>query len=274
MSRLSDLQTLLALLATLVMPPAEAKSTAFDQAIASIRARDCEALGEIVNRGIEDRAPDLLYVAGLMHDEGLCVDADPVRARMYFDAGAQQGDREAAVALGLHYALADGLPRSYGRAGAWLLHAKALELRSLEGRSVDEFDRHRMEALRESVLAGPYLHAVPPMPADGDNLAEWLGYLSSVHFLGSRLIDYPKRALHAGAEGAFRLRVCPHTNQVEVRHAPRASGLPSTTSGAALHALRQEVVRAYRNAQRLLPRPLAIPDPASCMETVIVFRLQ
>lgn len=253
---------------------AAAKSTPFDQAIGAIRARDCHALGEIVNRGIDERVPALLYVAGVMYEEGLCVGPDAARARIYFDAGAQQGDRTAAIALGLHYALADGLPRSYRRAGAWLAHADGLELRALEGQSLGSAERERLQALKDGP-ANKYTHAVPAVPAEGDVSADWEGYLRSVHFLGRHLMKYPKRALDADVQGAFRLRVCPDKEEVDLqRLGPyRGRSLPSAETPAALRALSEEVRRAYREAQRILPRPRNAPDPAPCLQTVVVFRL-
>jgi TPR repeat protein len=253
-----------------------ARAATFDEAVAAIRAKDCARLGEVVNAGIDKNAASLLYVAGLMFDEGLCVDIDTRRARDFLDAGAKQGDHRAAVALGLHYALGDGLPRSYARAGAWLLHAEALELRGLSARELSPRDRVRRDALSEEGKLLRYSHALPPLPADGDPGAEWDGYLRSAHFLATRLIRYPKDALIAGVEGFYAVRVCPLTESVEVSRARLAndSAGPSADRARAERLLQREIERAYGQAQRVLPRPASAAGAAKCIRSHVDFRIE
>lgn len=226
-----------------------------DDAMSAVGAGDCQRVGAIVNRGIEDRTPSLLYFAGLMYDEGLCVDRDAERAARYYQAGAQIGDWRAARDLGLRYALGDGLPRSYTRASAWLQHAEQLG---------------RQEPTR---TAQPHL-ALPP--AGEDTATEWLGYLWSLHFLAGRLARYPRDALVMGAEGEFDAHVCPAQDRVEV--AVRRQRGPGVWTGTdhvrSRHELIREVERAYLEAMRVLPRPAAVPADHQCLQNVFVFRIQ
>lgn len=266
---------LLPSLAVLAGLATAAPAATFDEAVAAIRAKDCARLGQVVNAGIDKSAASLLYVAGLMFDEGLCVDSDARRARDFLDAGAKLGDRRAAVALGLHYALGDGLPRSYARAGAWLQHAEALELRDLSGRELSARERLRRDALGEAGNLLRYGHALPPLPADGDPAVEWDGYLRSTHFLATRLIRYPRDALLSGVEGFYAVKVCPLTESVEISRARLAGdGVgPSADRARAERLLQREIERAYGEAQRVLPRPATAPGAAKCIRSHVDFRI-
>ena len=264
-----------ATVACLLMTAAASPATGatLDEAMAAVRAKDCGRLGAVVNAGIDKRAVPLLYLAGLMFDEGLCVDPDAKRARNFYDNAARSGDRATAIALGLHYALADGLPRSYARAGTWLMHAYALEVRDLERSAASQVAIDRRDALREIPGLDRYMTMLPPMPPNNDAVAEWAGYLTSVHFLAARTMRFPRVSLEAGMDASYAVRVCPQSDKVEIAR----TRMPRSESGGvdasrAERALRDEIERAYREAQRLLPRPQALPGEAKCLRAPVAFR--
>ncbi len=257
-----------------------ARAQALQDAFSAIAARDCARLGQIVNTGIDAQVTALVYMAGLMQDEGLCVEANPERARTYLDAAARQGDRQAALDIGLRYALGDGLARSYARASAWLAHATALELRDLDRAATEERQlsvdqQARREALSKQPNAARYATSLPKMPVAEDMVAEWQGYLYAVHYLAARQIIYPREALQIGANGSYGIRVCPESEAVSLERIRLDSDRgPSNEQTAADRGLRRAVAQAYEDAMRSLPRPVAAPSQGSCMRSTTAFVLK
>lgn len=213
-------------------------------AVAAIKANDCAALGAAANRGIMERVPALLYVAGLMFEEGLCVEADRERANRLYRAAEAPGDWSAARDLGLRFALGDGLPRSFTRAYAWLDHARAL--RDASGQ--------------------PAPLRLPRTAAATDE-DEWRGYLYAVWWVGSSLTQFPPDVQFEGVEAETSVRVCPLKMQVEVKF----DGVPGGQAAGALRprraSVQSELERAYSRALTVLPMPVIKGEPEmKCVE--------
>ena len=241
-----------ALAALLLVPPlyAAAQGDAIAPAVAAIKANDCAALGAAANRGIKESVPALLYVAGLMFEEGLCVEADRERANRFYRAAEAPGDWNAARDLGLRFALGDGLPRSFTRAYAWLDHARAL--RDAPGQPAP---------LRL------------PRTAAGTEEDEWRGYLYAVWWVGNSLTQFPPDVQVEGVDAETSVRVCPLKMQVEVKF----DGVPGGQAAGALRprraAVQSELERAYSRALTVLPMPVIQGEPEmKCVENVV--RLQ
>lgn len=245
-----------AMAALLVALPlqATAQGTALGDAIApalvAIKANDCAALGAAANRGIEKRVPALLYVAGLMHEEGLCVEVDRERASRFYRAAESPGDWSAARDLGLRFALGDGLPQSFARAYPWLEHARLLR---------DAPDR-------------PAALRLPRAASDSDE-DEWRGYLHAVWWVGSSLTRFPPEVLAEGVEAETAVRVCPLRMQVEVKF----DGVPSGQVAGGVQprraAVQSELERAYSRALTVLPMPVTRGEPeVKCIEDRVGFR--
>lgn len=246
-------------------------SIAFDEAMQAVRAKDCTRLTALVKDGVERQIPGLLYVAGLMRDEALCVERDPDRAFQFYSAGGKRGDRDSALAIGLRYALGDGLRRSYARAASWLTHADALELGLLEGRSLDWPSRVKYDALKRRGLErfGTF---VPILPED-DPTAPWMGYVLTVHALASQALHGKARSLAAkGFQGVYLIDVCPTSEVIQATRVKQPNGAmtPSAESVATERTAREVIERTYQGTQQALPRPMTAPHAsARCIQKAV-----
>jgi TPR repeat protein len=196
------------------------------------------------------------YLAGVMHEEGICVDRDLGRASRYYAAADQRRDDGAAQDIGLEYLKGSELPRSYARAGAWL--AKSL---SMLGQGSAEV------RLPRSIVALPAAR----IPPEG----EWAGYLVSVGFVGARTLRYPNDALRSGTEGSFVAHVCVaegtvNATTVKIEPGPAAG----TASVTGRRQLLQAIEANYETVMKSMPPPPAPAPGGLCFQQPVVFRIR
>lgn len=247
------MQRLLAL--AVGMSAGAAQAAPLAEAMEAIKSNDCARLGDAVNRHIDSSAA-VQYLAGVMHEEGICVERDLDRAGRYYAAADQRRDGSAARDIGLEYLKGSELPRSYARAGAWL--AKSLSMRRESSSQV---------RLPRSIVALPATH-VPPE-------AEWAGYLVSVGFVSSHTLQYPKEALRNGTEGSFIARVCVadgtvNTTTVKVEPGPVAGTASVAGRRQLLHAIEEN----YDTVMKSMPPPPAPAPGGLCFQQSVVFRIR
>lgn len=232
---------------------AQSSTPELSAALEALRKGDCDQLASIVNEGLASNA-SLQLVAGVMHEEGLCVTRDIVKATRYYDAAEAAKDWQSSLRIGLSYALGDSLEKSYSKAGAWL--AKSLEQ-------------------QDKPLASQKLSVATIPGAETTPLTEWNGYLISVYYLGSRMIRYPREALRLGAEGEYLVKVCLKDGVVSAR--PENIS-PGPAAGVARYTgsreLLQTIEATYNQAIRALPPP-EVPAPnAGCFQNKLTFQVQ
>lgn len=218
-------------------------------AIDAIRANDCAVLGQVVNRGIDQREPGMLYVAGMMFEDGYCVEIDRARAARFYRAAEEKGDLRAAAALGLAYALGDGLPRSYSRAAPFLRHAYALVRRD-QGPGPSEW---------RIALPRPLLFDEPH--------DEVIGYLVTLYWIVTASLEYDGQMNRTGFESEAHVKMCPDRKSIDVSFSNSDGRLRASTE----QAVREKIERAYEKAQRAAPRPGGIDGSVGCAIFVVVF---
>lgn len=221
-------------------------------ALAALATGDCRRIGEAVNAGIDAKTPSALYVAAILHDEGLCVEKSAPRAAAFYEATRGAGDQRAALEIGLRYALGDVLPQSYTRADLWLRHAEDLARKHAQPRELKS-------------------------PATVDARTEWLGYLAALHLYATRIVEFPLSARMDGAEADLQARVCPAAGSVQVTvlsqsKAPVTAGVARTSGRRELTLAMQD---AYDKAMKTLPKA-ARPESENreCANRTISFRLR
>jgi hypothetical protein len=219
-------------------------------AIAAIRADDCAKLGSMVN-GEMDTNPAMQLVAGVIHEEGYCVDRSDERARRYYEAAMNTADNGSLIDLGLSYAQGDGLPKSYSKAGAWLARA----------------------ASRGGDSRLPRVASLPAGMPTAET--EWNGYLMSVSYVTTRLIRYPKDALASRTEGKVLARVCLYDGTVQVS---TLDITPDPSSGVASLQRKNQMVGAvedgFQRALQLMKKPSVPPARNDCFEQPVQFRVR
>lgn len=221
-------------------------------AFVALRSGDCVKLGSLVNDSL-DSSSAIKLVAGLMHEEGLCLDRSAERAQRYYQSAESSKDWKSAMRIGLAYALGDGIGRSYSKAGAW-------------------FEKSFVWQGRPSI--SQKLVLAPVSGGEVTPLTEWNGYLTSVYFVGGNSVKYTSKARSLGAEGEYRVNVCLARGGVTAT--PERIG-PSASAGVALQAGRHELISSiedsYRRAISALPPP-SMPAPhEACFANTITFRL-
>ena len=217
----------------LVAAPALGQTMAFHQAFNALKDGNCVTAGEVVNRGIDSNVAEMLYMAGVMLELGLCVDADPKRARTLYAAAAKAGDAGAARRLGEVFARGEGVPRSYRHAAALFEHAARL---------ADDPDR---PAVRELGL--------PPDPGSADDL--WTNYLTAVATMAHRYFAYTHEMAKSRSAGAVRLRLCPGRAGVTTQV---LTGATATDSAATPEDLVAEVRRGAEEMLKQMPPPTTV----------------
>jgi TPR repeat protein len=225
------------------------------EALDAIKGNDCGRLGEVLNRHLDGNTA-VQYLAGVIHEEAICVDRDLERAARYYAAADGRRDATAARDIALVYLRGGELPRSYARAGAWLG-----KMYAWRRDGVDEVK------LPRSIVALP--------AASVDPASEWAGYLVGVGFVGSHTMQYPKDALRNGIEGSFKALVCVADGTV---NATTVTVEPGPIAGTAAVRGRRQLLDAieenYATVMKTMPPPPS-PAPAGlCFRQPIVFRIR
>jgi hypothetical protein len=219
----------------------------------ALRAGDCVQVGKLVNENLDTDA-GVVQFAGVIYEEGLCVERDLDRARRYYDAPSTTRDWRSAIEIGLMYLQGDALPRSYTKAGAWFARSSRL-------------------SGSESSYKFPGLATLPVKEATA--ATEWGGYLISVGFVGSRTVKYPSEAIRVGAEGSYLARVCLVDGTVQVQAvATRPGPAAGTASLTGKRLISEAIDDAYRKAMQTMPRPKYEPIGHTCFEQPLSFRIR
>lgn len=221
---------------------ASAQPVAFNQAMEALHAGDCVKAGDVINTGIEQRVPSLLYVAGLMLELGLCVDANAKQAASLYAAASVVGDPQAARRLSRELAEAGAFPRSYRRAALFIQHANVLR----------------------GLLPGDRALALPLRDARGD---DWRDYWIVVRaaLQTAETIVVPERVERERATTTMLLKACPGTPP-EVQRDPASAPV----SAALEHELKTAIVEGLARAKRHLPPPPKDANPV-CFTVPIGF---
>ncbi len=231
---------------------AESSQLGFGSAVAAIKSGDCEKLGTLVNDGLDTNAA-MMLVAGLMHEEGMCVDRDLARASRYYEAAGIHRDWRTELDIGLHYAQGSLFERSYVKAGAWI------------ARSVSH--RANAKPIPVPVTSLPVTQTTSEL--------DWAGYLISVTYVAPRLIQYPRNAQSKGIQGSYLAKACLAQQEVSVQlflAQPGSSASPAPVDAG--DEFGRAVERAYQSAMRNMPRPSSPPTSKLCFQQPIAFRLR
>lgn len=238
----------------LVHSLAAAQSTALRytvrDAIGATKADDCARLGAMVNDEM-DTNPAMQLVAGVIHEEGYCVDRSDERARRYYEAGLSKADLGSLVDLGLAYAQGEGLPKSYSKAGAWLAEA----------------------ARRNGNSRLPRVASIPAGPPTPET--EWNGYLMSISYVANRLIRYPKDALVSKMEGTVLAKVCLNYGTVQVSTSDvKVDPVSGATSIERRNQMGRAVEDGFQRAIQVMKKPAVAPARNDCFEQPVRFRIR
>jgi hypothetical protein len=232
-------------------------TAALDEPMAAIRAGDCTRLAAWVNDpSVEGRAARD-FVAGLMYEEGYCVERDPARAQRLYDAATAAPDVAAASNIGLRYALGDVLPQDYLKSGRWLSFADSVLIRMQSG------------------LGSADLPKVPPLDAPRGARQVWLGYFISAHYVGTQILRRQRGLSDTLRPAEAVVLLCPAADGFTVQTRSRAD---PAGGGSARTKAEQDVAEAYRRAKELLPT-LGLPAftsdaPPPCLERRIEYKLR
>jgi TPR repeat protein len=111
-------QTVLVLLITAISfsEPAEAQARA---AVEAAARGDCAALGEALNKGMDQNEAAAYKLAGTVYESSGCVSNDMTRAIAFYKKAVDLGDRGVAKRLGLIYATGTGVSQNYLTAAHW-----------------------------------------------------------------------------------------------------------------------------------------------------------
>lgn len=225
--------------------------------MAAIKAGDCARLAVWVNDPSTEGRSARDFVAGLMYEEGYCVERDPARAQRLYDAATAAPDVAAASNIGLRYALGDVLPQDYVKSGRWLSFADGVLVKM------------------QSRQGSPDLPKVPTLEASRDAKQVWLGYLISAHYVGTQMLRRQRGLSDAVRPAEAVVRLCPAADGFSVQTSSRAD--PAGGGGARARA-EQDVADAYRRAKELLPissLPAFAPDaPPPCIERRIEYKVR
>lgn len=230
-------------------------ATPFGEAMAAVESNDCHRLGEVVNRHLDDSTA-VKYLVGAMFEEGLCVERDPSKAAAYYAAGDTAKQAEAARDMGLEYVTGLRLPRSYSRAGAWLIKAMAIG----EGQT-QELKQWR---------------GVTTLPlSEPTARSEWTGYLVSAGYIASRTLQYPNEALRLRTEGNFLVKLCAKDGTVTTTAVSESS---DPAAGVAALQGRREILAAieagYENVMKRMPAPGSPVSEQLCFHWPLAFKIR
>lgn len=241
-------------LAAAVLGADAAPAGPFREAVEAFRSDDCARLGDVLNRHL-DAEPVMRYLAGALHEHGICVDRDLAQAARYYAHADAARDSTAARTMAHEYLSGAHLPRSYGRAGAWLARQRTLTI--------------------ADASAGHWPPALPALPAERvSDEGEWAGYLVSVAYLGGNRIQYPGAALRGSVQGSFEVRVCVADGSVAVQAtAARADPERGVEPLQGRRELADTIEANYREALALLPKPAAAPPGRMCFRQPVQFRI-
>jgi hypothetical protein len=232
-------------------------SAALDEAMSAIKAGDCSRLAAWVNDPSTEGRAARDYVAGLMYEEGYCVERDSGRAQRLYDAATAAPDVAAASNIGLRYALGDVLPQDYPKSGRWLSFADAVLVTMQSGQG------------------SPLLPKVPALGASRDAKQVWLGYLVSAHYVGTQMLRRQRGLSDTLRPAEAVVRLCPAADGFSVQTRSRADPVGG---GSARARAEQDVLEAYRKAKELLPAsglPVFAPEaPPPCIERRIEYKLR
>lgn len=232
-------------------------SAALDEPMAAIKAGDCSRLAAWTNDPSTEGRAARDFVAGLMYEEGYCVERDPGRAQRLYDAATAAPDVAAASNIGLRYALGDVLPQDYLKSGRWLGFADGVLVKMQSG------------------LGSADLPKVPPLDAPRGAQQVWLGYFISAHYVGTQILRRQRGLSDTLRPAEAVVRLCPAADGFSVQTRSRAD---PAGSGSARTRAEQDVLEAYRKAKELLPTsglPAFAPDaPPPCVERRIEYKLR
>ncbi len=232
-------------------------SAVLDEPMAAIKARDCARLAAWANDQSADGRAARDYVAGLMYEEGYCVERDPGRAQRLYDAATTTPDVAAASNIGLRYALGDVLPQDYLKSGRWLSFADAVLVKMQAGPGSADLPR------------------VPPIEAPRGAQQVWLGYLVSAHYVGTQILRRQRGMSDTLRPAEAIVRLCPAPDGFSVQTRSRAD---PAVGGSARSRAEQDVADAYRRTKELLPTsglPVFAPEsPPPCVERRVEYKLR
>jgi TPR repeat protein len=225
--------------------------------MAAIKAGDCARLAAWVNDPSAEGRAARDYVAGLMYEEGFCVERDAGRAQRLFDSAKASPDVAAASNIGLRYALGDVLPQSYLKSGRWLSFADGVLVKMQAG------------------LGSADLPKVPPIDGSQGAQQVWFGYLVSAHYVGTQILRRQRGVTDTLRPAEAVATLCPAADGFSLEIRTRAD--PAGGASARTKA-QQDVADAYRKAKELLPTsglPAFTPEAQRlCIERRIEYKLR
>jgi hypothetical protein len=228
-----------------------------DVPMTALRAGNCEQLGKWVNDRDAGAQSARDAMAAVMFTEGFCVEPQPERALAFFRASAAEPDVGAASAIGLRYALGDGLPQSYRKAAIWLAEADAILTRAQNpGARFPELSPIRFDAAEQ--------------PAD-----VWRGYLISMHYVATQILRRERGSVQTLQPADVTVKLCVKDGALDTSIAGRAE---DATRGAARVRAEQDALDAYRRAEKMLPQaPLErvrVESNVPCIQRAVSYRLR
>lgn len=221
---------------------AQAQPASFQLALSALQSGDCKRAGELINDGIEQRVPSLLYVAGLMVELGLCTDANVEAAAALYATAARPGDALAARRLARELAEGGAFPRSYRHAAAFMRHWSALRRGDERGQ------------------------ALAPLPAGASDT--WTDYwvMVAASLQTMETIDYPESAIRARAETGFLIELCSPNTPPTIKHDPTSAAVPPNVEAD----FKEAIVKGLERTYRVLPPP-KLDSPPTCARVPMVF---
>lgn len=243
-------------LAAVFAAAAGASAGALDTPFAAIRAGSCEQLGAWVNERDQGGQSARDAMAAVMYTEGYCVEAQPERALAFYQAALGEPDVGAASAIGLRYALGDGLPQSYRKAGIWLAKAENI-LQRAQNPNARQFG---LVAVRFDATEEPE--------------EVWLGYLTAVHYTATQILRRERSRLQTMQPADVAVTLCVKDGQLTTQVSGRAV---DATRGADRAKAEADALDAYQRAVKVLPQaPLDKVRAAAkvpCVQRAVSYRL-
>ena len=188
-------------------------------AMRAIAAGDCKAAGEEINQGLQRNDSQAFFLAGYLYDQTGCVASDPAHAARLYRRAISLGNADAAIQLGLLYAMGRGVPQDYG-----LAH------RAFSGQTVQDGD-----------AGGSAPDAVEA------------GYVETIINLARNHVDYPATANVIGIEAAMDVVVELPAGQVSFEQIHVGTEIGSSLSRN--HDFTDQIAKAYHDAMAVLPKP-------------------
>jgi TPR repeat protein len=221
---------LLALLVGLAFSKrADAQASA---AVEAISREDCGALGDALNRGMEQNEAAAYKLAGAVYESSGCVTNDMARAIAFYRKAVDLGDRGAAKRLGLIYATGTGVKQDYLISAEW--YSRSCGLRSDRGPQIPESPCEKSASEDRKIRQ---------MEAYAQALSD---------LIALEAYEYPSAALRENVFGSIALRISMRDGSTAVR-AIKVNRMP--------HTLVAHLERVVSKARRRLPTPEVVETP-------------